>query len=357
MKRWIIAAAAVTGLMALPATAAANICGGGSAAPPQLFDSQGYYFDFNNAGPGTTPDQNDAFATFDDSGSNGPTDTPPGPVSSTDTYDKFGALFVGGTDNAHLYFSADNNSCSDPASGEHDFPVVPMNGLNVQRKVFVNPSGPLPGARILNLIGNPGSAPVTTNVQLGDLTSGDNEGDLGSDDTTEVRASSNGDLAASPADFWAVTNDDPTATSDNTVAHIVDGPGGAVKANLFQIGGGTDAQPQDNVAWGWTVTIPAHRTIGLMSFEAQQADTTLASGLDAGNALAVANSYEAAPRTTLYAGMSTAEAASVVNWAQAPVCLKKKKKKHHGKKSATSAKKHKKQSNCKKHKKHKKHKK
>src|ERR1700704_2088530 len=126
MTRWIIAAAAVAGLMALPATAAANICGGGSATTPQLFDSQGYYFDFNNAGPGTTPDQNDPFAAFADSGSHGPTGTPPGPVSNNDSYDKFGALFVGGTDNAHLYFSADNNSCSDPAPGEHDFPVVPM---------------------------------------------------------------------------------------------------------------------------------------------------------------------------------------------------------------------------------------
>jgi hypothetical protein len=353
MKRLMIAAAAVVGLTLFPAAASASTCGDDGIT--KLFDSQGYYFDFGQAETATA-DHNDPFASFEDSGSNGPAGTPPGPVTNTDTYDDFGALFVGGTDNGHMYFSADNNSCSDPAPGEHDFPGVTQNGLQIQRKVFVNPSGPLPGARILNLITNPGSGPVTTTVQVGDLTSADNDGDLGSDDNTAVRASSNGDLAASPADFWAVTNDDPVNTSDNTLAHVIDGQGGAVKANLFQVGGGTagiGTQPQDNVAWGWTVTIPAGQTVSLMSFEVQQADALLASAQDAANAAAVANDYESAPRSTLYAGMSPGEASSVVNWSQPPAPLaphkkcKKHKKKH--KRSASSSKKHKK--GCKKHKK------
>jgi hypothetical protein len=313
MKRWLIAAAAATGLMMFPGAAAASTCGDDGAT--KLFDSQGYYFDFDQSET-VTPDHNDPFASFYDSGSNGPLGTPPGPESNSDTYDSFGALFVGGTDNGHMYFSADNNSCTDPATGERDFPVVGLNGLQVQRKVFVNPTGSLPGARILNLITNPGGSPVTTTVQVGDLTSSDNDGDLGSDDTTAVRTSSNGDTVASPADFWAVTNDDPTTTSDNTIAHVVDGQGGAVKANLFQVGGGTVTadQPEDNVAWGWTVTVPAGQTVGLMSFEAQQGSTGLPSATDAASAAAVANSYENAPLSTLYQGMSSSEQASVVNW-------------------------------------------
>jgi hypothetical protein len=351
MKRLMIAAAAVAGLMLFPAAASASTCGDDSTT--KLFDSQGYYFDFSQP-DALTADHNDPFATFDDSGSNGILETPPGPVHNTDTYDSFGALFVGGTDNGHMYFSADNNSCSDPAPGEHEYPGITQNGLQIQRKVFVNPSGPLPGARILNLVTNPGGGPVTTTVQVGDLTSDNNSGDLGSDDTTAVRASSNGDTAASPADFWAVTNDGPTTANDNTLAHVVDGQGGAVKANLFQIGGGTDDQPEDNVAWGWTVTIPAGQTVGLMSFEVQQASSALASATDAASAAAVANDYESAPRSTLFADMSAAEASSVVNWSQppatpapAPKCKKKHKKKH--KRAAGAAKK--KHKSCKKHKK------
>jgi hypothetical protein len=344
MKRWLIAAVAAAGVMVFPAAASASICGDDGTT--RLFDSQGYYFDFNNADSGLS--HNDPFAAFYDSGSNGPADTPAGPVTNDDSYDSFGALFVGGTDDSHLYYSPDNNSCTDPAAGEHDFPVVPLNGLLVQRKVFVSPSSTLTGARILDLIRNPGGAPVTTTVQVGDLTSTNNDDDLGSDDLTAVRASSNGDTIASPADYWAVTNDDPTTTDDNTLAHIVDGHG-KVKTSLFQIGGGTvtSAQPEDNVAWGWTVTVPAGGTVGLMSVEVQRGDAVHSSASEVANAVAAANGYESAPMASLYQGMNPAEAATIVNWPQPhkKKCKKHKKKKHH---AAGAAKKHKK---CKKHKK------
>jgi hypothetical protein len=352
MKRFLIAAAAAMGLMVFPAAASAATCGDDGTT--KLFDSQGYYFDFGKS-EAATADRNDPFAAFDDSGSNDSTGTPPGPVDTSDSYDNFGALFVGGTDDAHMYFSADNNSCTDPVAGEHDYPVVPLAGLNVQRKIFVSPSGPLPGARILDLLSNSTAAPVTTTVQVGDLASGNNRDDLGSDNATAVRASSSGDTVADPADYWAVTSDDPVTTSDNALAHVVDGHG-AVKANLFQIGGGTagsGTQPEDNVAWGWTVTIPAHRTVGLMSFEVQQGVSDQSAPAEVANAASVANAYETAPITTIYQGMSPAESATVANWPQPPVKKCKKQKKKHGKKSAAAAKKHKK-SKCKKHKKHKK---
>lgn len=347
MKRWTIAAAIAAGLMLYPAAASASTCGDDGTT--KLFDSQGYFFDFGKS-EALAPDHNDPFASLYDGGSNGPAGSPAGPVDNSDSYDDFGALFVGGTDDSHLYFSADNNSCSDPAAGEHDYPVVPLAGLNVQRKIYVSPTGPLPGARILNLLSNPTTVPITTTVQVGDLTSGSNDDDLGSDGDTAVRASSNGDTIASPPDYWAVTNDDPVTTSDDTLAHVIDGHG-VLKANLFQIGGGTQSAPEDNVVWGWTVTIPAHRTVGLMSFEVQQADASLSSPTDVASAAAVANSYEAAPLTTIYQGMTPAESATVANWPQPVTCKKHKKK--HGKKSAAAAKKHKK-SKCKKHKKHKK---
>jgi hypothetical protein len=350
MKRWLIAAAASAGVMLFPAGASAAVCGDDGTT--KLFDSQGYYWDFDQSNSNAA-DHNDPFGSFYDSGSNGPTDTPPGPVTNDDTYDDFGQLFVGGTDNGHMYWSPDNNSCTDPAAGEHDYPVVPVAGLNVQRKVFVSPSNPLTGARILDLLSNPGAAPVTTTVQVGDLNSTNNDDDLGSDNTTGVRASSNGDTIASPADFWAVTNDDPD-NDDNTIAHIVDGQGGKVKASLFQVGGGTvtTEQPQDNVVWGWTVTVPAHGTVGLMSVEVQRGDSGMSSPFNVNAAAGAANGYESAPQSLLYQGMNPAEAATIANWPQPPVpkkkCKKHKKKKH--KHHAAAAKKHKK-NKCKKHKK------
>jgi hypothetical protein len=355
MKRWLIAAAAATSFMLFPSVAAADTCGDDGTT--QLFDSQSYLYDFAQS-ESATPDHNDPFAALYDGGR----PSPPAPTGEdfSDSWDDLGALFVGGTDDSHMYFSSDNNSCTNDLGGrDHVYPLVTIGGLQVQRKIFVPTTG-LPGARILNLVTNPGGAPVTTTVQVGDLTSDDNDGDLGSDSTTAVRASSNGDGIATPADFWAVTNDDPSEPSDATLAHVIDGQGGAVKGNLFQIGGGLPAeQPEDNVAWGWTVTIPARATVGLMSFEVQQAVFPRNSASEVSNAAGVANAYESSAPATLYQGMSSAEAASVVNWSQPPAPHKKKKckkhkKKHHGKKSAAAAKKHKKSKCGKKHKKHKK---
>jgi hypothetical protein len=145
-----------------------------------------------------------------------------------------------------------------------------------------------------------------------------------------------------------VTTDDPT------LAHIIGGQGGAVKASLFQVGGGTDptdSAPEDNVAWGWTVTVPPKRTLGLMSVEVQRVDAVNDSPTEVASAVNVANAYESAPQSALYAGINPAEAATIANWPQPPVPKKcKKHKKKHGKKSAAAAKKHKK-SKCKKHKK------
>ena len=92
-----------------------------------------------------------------------------------------------------------------------------------------------------------------------------------------------------------------------------------------------------------------------MSVEVQQADPANDSPTEVSSAVNVANTYEAAPQSTLYQGMNPAEAATIANWPQPPAKKKcKKHKKHHGKKSAAAAKKHKKSKCGKKHKKHKK---
>ncbi|MDP3950314.1 hypothetical protein, partial [Microbacterium sp.] len=202
----IMTATAVT-LVGPQSPASAAPCGDDGTT--KLYDPSGSYFDFTQAS--AMPDRNQPFATLHDSGTNGPDGTPPGPRFNSDTFDDWGALFVGGTAVSNMYFSADNNGCSSEEGGaERVYPVVTLHGLKVQRKIYVRPhteTGGLPGARILDLFTNSGATPITTSVQVGDHASGDNEGDVGSDESTAVRASSSGDAVATAGDTWFVTSD------------------------------------------------------------------------------------------------------------------------------------------------------
>jgi hypothetical protein len=307
-----LALASGLGLCALlPAASTAATCGDDGTT--EIFVPGGYYFDFTQASS-TGPDRDQPFATLFDSGSNGPAGTPPGPRVASDTYDDWGALFVGGDALTNLYHSNDNDSCSDEDGGrEHVYPIVSIGGLDVQRKIFLPATG-MPGARILNLITNPGSAPVTTSIQVGDVQSADNDGDLGSDDSTAVRATSSGDLFFSPADFWGVTSDDATTNSDLALAHVIDGPGGADRVDLVTLTG-TDSDPADNLTYRWeNVTIPPGQTVAYMSFEVQQGVAGASAPTENANAAALADAYQNADPSEIYAGMSQAEISALRNW-------------------------------------------
>src|SRR5512133_4168329 len=131
-SRFSIALVAVTAwLLATGGTALADSCA------QSLVDSQGYTFD--TAAPPLVPTRDHTFATLHDGGN----------AISSNAWDDWGALFVGGSDLAHLYFSSDNTSCSLDLGGQQlVFPEVEVGGLQVQRKLFVSAIG-LPGARLL----------------------------------------------------------------------------------------------------------------------------------------------------------------------------------------------------------------
>ena len=78
-------------------------------------------------------------------------------MTNSDTYDDWGALFVGGNEPLEHVLLRRQQLMQQPEElrGDHVYPVVTINGLQVQRKIFVNPVGSLPGARILNLIKEP----------------------------------------------------------------------------------------------------------------------------------------------------------------------------------------------------------
>src|SRR5919198_3223906 len=125
-----------------------------------LFDSGGYEYDTVDPNSGTP----DVFATLGDGGANPPDGTPVGPRGLEDSWDHWGALFVGGDAAFNRYTSTNSDSCAfDDAGQQLVFPTLSIDGLDVQRKFFVGRSG-LPGVRLLELIHNPRSTPVTTSV-------------------------------------------------------------------------------------------------------------------------------------------------------------------------------------------------
>ena len=318
---FVIAGAAL--LAAAPGAALAAPCGD-DGRDVLLVDGGGYRFDFAEA---TNPlfDRTDTFATLGDGGANSPGMTPPGPRRNGDSYDEWGALFVGGTGDEDAYYTADNDLCTTEDGGaEQVFPTLTVNGLEVQRKIYVAPAGTpggLPGARILNLITNRTQFDFGTSVQVGDTQAPGGLGDLGSDADTAVRSSSSGDLTAGAGDDWFVTSDHKigggSKNDDPALAHVIDGPGGLDSADLVTLQGTAGADPfkNDDLAYGWNdLSLQPGETAAFLSYEVQ-ADTASGSAA-AGDALAVADArqIEAATPAQLYAGMSDAEIHALRNW-------------------------------------------
>jgi len=303
-KALTVLAATLAAAAALPATAAAAPCGG-----TEQYDAGGYRWDFKLP-TATFP----LYGTFENGGSKAPTGTPPGPRSTVDSYDYWGGLFVGGESPAIAYAkTADEDACFEEESGrELVFPTKTVDGLEVQRKVYVSATG-LPGARILNLVRNPGAAPRTTSVQVGDTVDGDGlySGDLGSDDDTTVRSSSSGDAALTAADRWAVTSDhSPGGTNgDLSLAYVLDGRGAGDRADFAALVG------DDDLAWRWeNVTVPAGGTVAYLSYAIQQGVAGSDGAAEDEAARRAALAYDANPQTQVFAGMTDQEIAAVRNW-------------------------------------------
>lgn len=335
-SRAIFAAAGTIALLVLaPSAASAAECSIDTDAAdpgnvPSLLDGGGYEFDVAQEVKLSPANDN----TFDfaalNNGGGLTTTTPPAPVASSDSWDGWGALFVGPGGDASLanqYFSANDDSClREDGDRELVFPALPLNGLTVQRKLFVPATGV--GGRLLQLLTNRGSKPVTTSVQIGDTKSLADAGDLGSDEDTAVRASSSGDVSLTPADLWAVTSDHADAGPDNAdfaLAHVLDGPGGRQRVDFAVLAGtevGVGDNPQDNLAWRWDgVTIQPGQTLALVSFEIQQGVAGRDAATEDAAAASQANAYQAAAPATLFASMTRSEQAAVSNWANPVKCL------------------------------------
>jgi PKD domain-containing protein len=315
LRTLLVASALAVVFAVLAPSALASTCqlNAPSASDPgnALFDSGG--FEFDTIEPGDPAPE--VFATLADGGSNPPDGAPAGPIERTDSWDHWGALFVGGDGETNRYTSTDENSCALIDAGQElVFPVVTIAGLDVQRTFFVGSKG-LPGVRLVELVHNPRANPITTSIQVGDTHSEDQLGDLGSDGDTVVASSSDGNTSLGTSDLWGVTapqlDGDP---SDVSLAHVWDGRGGADQIDSVTLTG-TDIVPQDNLAYRWdNVTVGPGQTVAFLSYEIQQATEASDAALWNSFAADAARAREAAPLQEIYAGMSDQEIAAVRNW-------------------------------------------
>lgn len=132
-----------------------------------------------------------------------------------------------------------------------------IGSLTVSRKVYVPADDEF--IRFLSVVTNNGGAAVSVN-----LVSGNN---LGSDSTTAITATDNGNATAEAADRWVASfqNFSGNTSSDPRLAHVFFGNGGAVGlANLsFQDG-------DDNPFWAYTLTLQPGETRAIAVFATGQ---------------------------------------------------------------------------------------
>jgi hypothetical protein len=272
-----------------------------------IYDGSGYIYDFEGIA--------EIFGAPRDGGSNGPAQFPPGPVLTDEAWDGWGNVFVYSphadltAPTAADRYLGPGDGCTLSLGGrEIAFPVVSLHGLEVQHRWYADP-GRLPGARILTLLRNPSAAPISVTVAQGDP-SGLN--DLGSDAATAPRTTSDGSGLFSAASYWGVSADGLAFDVDPALAHVWDGPSGAMRASEVVLGG---PQGRDALYWAWNLTIPPERIVAFLSYEIQVALPGRETAAEVAEASAQAAARVAQAPASAYAGMSAAAIAATMNWA------------------------------------------
>ncbi|MGB7686318.1 MAG: PKD domain-containing protein [Solirubrobacterales bacterium] len=296
----------VVSLVAIPAAdAVAASC---ERENTPIFDGGGYIYDFTaTAGYGQP-----ALG-----GSNGPGDIPSGPVETTNAWGFWGnvLVFPPGADLTSPVstnrYSGDQNGCAFPLGGQEIvYPVAPMHGLEVQHRWYVDP-GPLNGARILTVLRNPGAAPVSATLVVGDPSGFDR---LGSGAETRARATSNGTGVFSPASYWGVSTDEGGG-QDPALAHVWGAPGGAIAPSEVVLG---NAFLKEILYWAWNITVPPSQTFAFISYEVQAAVPGRNQAAEIAQAVAQAEARQKQAPASLYLGMTRAEIAATRNWPHPP---------------------------------------
>jgi PKD domain len=272
-----------------------------------IFDGGGYIYDFAETFEG--------YGEPVSGGSNGPADVPPGPVATSGAWNFWGDvhIFAPGADltkpTAEDRYQGPDTCAFALGGQEIVYPAVPMHGLEVQHRWYVDP-GVLHGARILTVLRNTGALPISATVLEGDASNFDQ---LGSGPETVSRATSDGTGTFSAASLWGVSTDEGLqAEPDPALAHVWGGPGGAIRASEVVLG---NSKGRGVLYWTWNVTVPPGGIAAFISYEIQAAVPGRDKTAEVAQAVAQADARQKQAPASLYIGMSAAEIAATMNWA------------------------------------------
>lgn len=225
------------------------------------------------------------------------------PSGQKDAYDVWGGLSVS-TDNGTTYAPYTNSTpgaCLFEDGGrEVAFPAytTAAAGVSITRKLYIPDSG-LPFARWIDSFTNTSGSPVTLRVRWG--------GNLGTDGSTLVLSSSNGDLALDANDRWTATGGDADLKAAHVWGPTVGTPVDNVDAvDRFPVNDPAGLSAQDQITAEFrAITIAPGATTSLMFAEAmRQTDP---------DATTAATTLGAQP-PDLLSGIDAAEGARIRNW-------------------------------------------
>lgn len=176
----------------------------------------------------------------------------------------------------------------DPSGQQVTLGAVSMSGLRVSRRIYSPNSGGF--IRYLEVLQNPGPAPVITSVTI--------SGNLGSDSDTRFL------VMPSQTGFTYAASDQSGFCCDPLLAHVFSGTQPSVPAPATQF-----IQGNDNIFYRWdNLTVPPGQTVILMHFAVQRDPS------DLNGAKAQAVSLVNLTDPNALTGMSAADKSQVVNF-------------------------------------------
>jgi hypothetical protein len=178
-------------------------------------------------------------------------------------------------------------------------PPVTISGLQVAQR-FTTFQG-IAVLRVVLSLTNPTGAPVNVLARAA--------GNFGSDTTTTIAGTSNGDATATTLDHWVATFDSSPGTTDPGVVTVFGGPGtpAAIPTTV------TLVAASDVFVVELPVTVPADSTRRLMFFSALLFD-----GPDGSTSAALFDDIDDMNQLGLLGALTAAQKAEIVNWTLVP---------------------------------------
>ncbi|MFC1823459.1 PEP-CTERM sorting domain-containing protein [Thermodesulfobacteriota bacterium] len=243
--------------------------------PQNLYDSDGYLWDFYDWGSG-----------WGLGVGNG----------TYDSYDLGATIRVGGT-----VFNPGNTA--DLTGSTITSSTVNMGGLDVVYEAFVDTDTPT--ARSLVSFTNTTGSNINTTISY--------QTNVGADSGNQIINTSNGDTSFTTADRWITTDDSGDAgggtSNDPTLNHILYGPGSPLLTPSFASMTVFDAAGNQGVRSDYSILVGAGETLSLLFFNQQRPNRSTAAA-----DVLLFNNVAAMETAGLFDGLSNAELSQVVNW-------------------------------------------